>query len=342
MLPIFSTSFFCVLRVFLVCLAGVWLVHRGVMTREFRMGLSRLVAMLMLPALLVTKIGGAVDVTVLRRLIFVPGTALIYILCGFLIGWLVMAVARPPVEHRRLVLTACTFGNSGYIPIPLVLAIAGSASLFANDPQAGARGVMYISIYLVCMSPCMWGIGYPVLAGKPLRSLRWSQIISPPFLSSLTGILIGCVPFLHNLFVTQGAPLRVLFDTGEFLGKAAVPCALLVLGANLADRPKADERATLSTVLSVAWGRLVLLPLIGCVVTLGLWRWGLIPHDDPMLVVVLLIEASVPSATNLVVMCQLHGRGEAAMSRILVASYLLAVPTMTAFVGFFLWIAERL
>jgi predicted permease len=253
-----------------------------------------------------------------------------------------MLVARPPKQHRRLVLTACSFGNSGYIPIPLALAIAGSASLFADDPEAGARGVMYVSLYLVGMSPCLWGIGYPVLAGQPLRSLRWSQIISPPFLSALGGILVGCVPFLRDLFVAQGGTLRVLFDTGEFLGRAAVPCALLVLGANLADRPKAAERASMSTILSVAWGRLVLLPLIGCVVTIGLWKAALIPQDDPMLVLVLLIEAAVPSATNLVVMCQLHGRGEAAMSRILVASYLLAVPTLTGFVGLFLWIAERL
>ena len=91
----------------------------------------------------------------------------------------------------------------------------------------------------------------------------------------------------------------------------------------------------------MAWGRLILLPLIGCLVTLGLWHWGVIPRD-PMLALVLMIEASVPSATNLVVMCQLHGRGEAVISRILVSSYLLAVPLMTAFVALFLWIAERL
>jgi len=341
MLAIFSVSFFGVLRIFLVCLAGVWLVRMGVLTPEFRKGLSRLVTLLMLPALLVTKIGGRVNLGLLRDLAFVPGAALVYILCGLGIGWLVMLFARPPIEHRRLVLTACAFGNSGYIPYPLVVAIAGSSALFRNDPEAGSRGMMYISLYLVCMSPCMWGIGFPFLAGKPLRSMRWSQIISPPFLSSLTGITIGCVPFLRNLFVAQGAPLRVLFETGEMIGAPAIPCALLILGANLADRPKADERAALSTILAVAWGRLILLPLIGCLVTLGLWHWGVIPRD-PMLALVLMIEASVPSATNLVVMCQLHGRGEAVISRILVSSYLLAVPLMTAFVALFLWIAERL
>jgi predicted permease len=187
----------------------------------------------------------------------------------------------------------------------------------------------------------MWGIGYPFLTGKPLRTLRWSQIISPPFLSSLTGILIGCTPFLRNLLVAPNGALRVLFDTAELIGSAAIPCALLILGANLADRPQGQDRAAASTIAAVAWGRLILLPLLGCLVTLGLWHWGVIPRD-PMLALVLLVEASVPSATNLVVMCQLHGRGEATMSRILVASYLLAVLTMTAFVGFFLWIAARL
>lgn len=341
MLAIFSTSFFCVLRVFLICLAGVWLVRAGVLTADFRRGLSKLVTVLMLPCLLVTKIGGGVDAESLRRLLLLPGTALVYIACGWIIGGLLVLIMRPPEQHRRLVLASCAFGNSGYIPYPLVTAIAATAPLFANDPEAGSRGMVYISIYLVAMSPCLWGIGFPFLSGQSMRSLRWSQIVSPPFFASLTGLAIGCVPFLRNLLVEPGGTLRVLFDTGEMLGSPAIPCALLVLGANLADRPKAHERTAASTVLAVAWGRLVLMPLIGCLITIGMWRLGWL-FNDPMLALVLMIEASVPSATNLVLMCQTHGRGEAAISRILVASYLLAVPSMTAFVALFLWIAGRL
>lgn len=341
MFAIFSTSFFCVLRVFLICLAGVWLVRSGVLNSDFRRGLSKLVTVVMLPCLLVTKIGGGVQGDTLRQLLFLPGTAFVYIACGWLIGGLLLLLVRPPAEHRRLVLASCAFGNSGYIPYPVIGAIAATAPLFANDPDAGSRGIVYISIYLVGMSPSLWGIAYPFLSGKPFRSLRWSQIVSPPFFASLTGLVIGCVPFLRNLFVVPAAPLRVLFDTAEMLGSPAIPCALLVLGANLADRPKDHERTPVASVLAVAWGRLILMPLIGCLVTVAMWRLGWLPNDR-MVALVLMVEAAVPSATNLVLMCQMHGQGEAAISRILVTSYLLAVPSMTAFVALFLWIAERL
>ncbi len=341
MLAIFSTSFFCVLQVCLVCVAGVWLVRKGILTAELRRGLSQVVTVLLVPCLLLAKIGSGVDVAALRQLLVLPGTALVYIALGWAIGALLVLIMRPPVEHRRLVLACCGFGNSGYIPYPLVVAIAGTAPLFANDPDAGSRGVVYISLYLVVMSPCLWGIGYPFLSGMPLRTLRWSQIISPPLVASLGGLVIGCVPMLRNLLVAPGAPLRVVYDTCDLLGSAAIPCALLVLGANLADRPKAHERTAASTVLAVAWGRLVLLPLVGCLLVIGMRKAGWLT-DDPMLALVLMIQASVPSATNLVLMCQMHGRGEAAISRILVASYLLAVPSMTACVALFLWVVERL
>lgn len=325
----------------MVCVAGVWLVRKGIMTLDLRRGLSQVVTVLLVPCLLLAKIGGGVDVSVLRQLLVLPGMALVYVGLGWGIGGLLVLMMRPPPEHRRLVLACCGFGNSGYIPYPLVVAIAGTAPLFANDPDAGSRGVVYISLYLVAMSPCLWGIGYPFLSGKPLRSLRWSQLVSPPLLAAVGGLVIGCVPFLRNLLVAPGAPLRVMYHTCDLLGSAAIPCALLVLGANLAERPKVHERTAVSTVLAVAWGRLVLLPLVGCLLTVGLWRMGWL-NNDPMLALVLMIQASVPSATNLVLMCQMHGRGEAAISRILVASYLLAVPSMTACVAVFLWVIGRL
>ena len=82
------------------------------------------------------------------------------------------------------------------------------------------------------------------------------------------------------------------------------------------------------------------MPVIGCLLALGLNRFGLVP-PDPMFLLVLMLEAAVPPATNLIVMCQVHGRGETAMSRVLAWTYAAAVPTLTLFMAVFLWLAER-
>lgn len=114
-----------------------------------------------------------------------------------------------------------------------------------------------------------------------------------------------------------------------------------MLGANLADPPAGNETVPARTLLAVWWGRLLLMPLFGCLYTLFLYRRGWLP-DDPMCALVLMVESAVPPATNLIVMCQLHGRGEATMSRLLVSTYIAAIPVLTGTVALQLWLAGRL
>jgi len=326
-----------VLRVFLVCAAGVWLARRGVMTAEFRRTLSRVILLLLLPCFLVSKLSASVNVADLLRWSILPLAALVYIALGMLIGCLVMLVCRPPAELRRVVAAATAFGNSGYIPLPLVMAIAATATLFQDDPTAADRGVAYVSVYLIGMSPCLWGIAYPYLSDKPLGRLRPGQILSPPVCSVLCGITFGVVGPLRRTFVNPEAPLRALMDACELVGMAAIPCGLLILGANLADPEAKADGLPAKTILAVGFARLVLLPAVGCTLTLWLRRVGAIPQD-PMFALVLMLEAAVPPATNLIVMCQVHNRGEAAMSKLLVWCYILAVPSLTAFGALFLWL----
>ncbi|MBN2450052.1 MAG: AEC family transporter [Lentisphaeria bacterium] len=341
MLTIFSVSFFSVLKIVLVCLAGTWLARRGILDAAFRRTMSHLILALMLPCLLVSRLSVGASSGNLLRWLAMPLSALVYVALGFGVGWLVLFLVRPPEPLRRLVTASTAFGNSGYVPYPLVGAIAATAPVFAADPTAADRGMAYVSLYLVCMSPCLWGIGFPYLAHRPLRELRPGHVLSPPILSALAGIVIGVVPFLNRLLVSPDAPLRILLDTAALIGDGVIPCSLLVLGANLAERVPANVGIPTRVYAGVIWGRLILMPVIGCLYTLTLLRFGLLP-EDPMFLLVLLLESAVPSATNLIVMCQVHSRGEAAMSRLLVVTYVAAVVTLTASVSLFLWVLERL
>ncbi|MCK5803443.1 MAG: AEC family transporter [Lentisphaeria bacterium] len=341
MLSIFAVSFFSVLKIFLVCLCGAWLSRRGVFTKEFRQQLSQVILWLMLPCLLVSKLSVSVNPANLKAWSALPLTALVYIGLGFTFGGIAMLLVRPPADERRVLTAACTFGNSGYIPFPLVIALASTAPIFANDPEAAGRGIAYISVYLVAMSPCLWGIGFPFLSGRPVRSLRWQQILSPPVISILVSIALGTIPPLRSLVVETGAPLRILLDSASLIGQAAIPCALFLVGASLADIRMSNEGAALPTLGALFWVRQILMPLAGVLITVTLWRLRLIPHD-PMCALVLMIQASVPPATNLVVMCQVHNRGTQAMSHLILVTYLAAVPMLTIWIAFFLWVVGNL
>lgn len=340
MFAIFSVSFFSVLQIFLVCLAGTWLAHRGVLNARFRGSLSQLIVGLLLPCLLLSKLSVNASAANLLRWIAMPLSALAFVGLGFLVGAIVLLVAQPPRELRRVVSAATVFGNSGYIPYPLVVAIAATAPMFRDDPNAAERGMAYVSLYLVCFSPCLWGMGFPFLAHRPLRSLRPRQLLSPPIVAAFAGIVIGLVPPLRALFVAEAAPLGILIETADLLGQAVIPCALLLLGANLAEAPRRPV-IPLRVLTGVVWGRLILMPLFGGVYAVTLFKLGLTP-DDPMFLLVLMLESAVPPATNLIVMCQLHGKGVMAMSRILVVTYLVAVVTLTLAVAASLWVLTQL
>jgi len=341
MFTLFTASFLAVLKIVLVCAAGTWLAWRGIMTAEFRSSLSRVILLLMLPCLLVSKLSVNVNLANLMRWGILPALALVFIVTGMLLGKLLVWACRPPEELRRVLTAATAFGNSGYVPYPLVMALAASAPLFANDPGAADRGIAYISVYLVCMSPCLWGIGFPYLAHKPLGHLKREQLLSPPVISVITAIVLGMTPPLRRLLIEADAPLRIIMDTAELIGMGAIPCALLILGANLATSGSREAQVPPRLILAVAVSRLVILPLVGCGLVMSLLKLGVIPRD-PMCALVLMIQASVPPATNLIVMCQVHNRGEAAMSRILVWCYIACIPTLTVFVAIFLWLVSNI
>ena len=341
MFTVLSVSFTAVLRIVLICLAGTWLARRGVLDRAFCRALSRLILHLMLPCLLISKLSVSASGANLARWALLPVSALLYVAVGFAVGSLIVWAIRPPATVRRLITAATAFGNSGYIPYPLVTALAATAPLLASDAGAGDRGVAYISVYLLCMSPCLWGLGYPYLAQQPLSALRREHFLSPPIVSALIGLAIGLLPPLHALFVATGAPLRVVIDAAGVVGDGVIPCALIVLGANLADTPAKTAELPLRTYFGVACGRLLIMPGFGCLYVMTLSRLGLLP-PDPMFALVLLLESAVPAATNLMVMCQVHERSESAMAWVLVVNNLLAIVTLSLFGAFFLWLLPQL
>jgi len=338
MSAIFTASFLAVLRIALVCAAGTLLARRGLMDAAFRRALSRLVVAFLLPCFLIAKLSVCTDVSSLLQWGTIPLVAFAYVAIGILIARLFVHLLRVPQELRRPAVAATAFGNSGYIPIPLVVTVAAMAPLFSADPGAADRGVAYVSVYLAGFSPCLWGIAYPYLAGERSAGPWYRRVLSPPVVSALCGIGLGGIPWFRTLAVVPGAPLRVLLDTAELVGHAAVPCGLLILGANLADRERRGKTEVGRVLAAVCLGRFCVLPVAGCLITFGLLRFGALP-DDPMCAFVLMLEAVVPPATNLIVMCQVHHRGEKEMASVLVGSYLVAVPALTLFVAFFLWVA---
>ncbi len=334
-MSIFLVSFLAILKLVLVILIGVWLGRSGVLDKSARDALSKIIIRVMLPSLLIVSLSQNAGLDNLGKWSFLLIAAAVFAICGFAIGSIFGRLFRVPKNLRRLLSTSTSLGNASYLPMPLLAAIAVGAPLFANDPGAESRSIAYISVFLMCHSPLLWLFGYPALSGKSWREINWRMILNPPIIASCTGLLLAVVPFLNTLIVQPDAPLRILIDTGQLISHGVFPCALLILGANLAEKLPPGETVPWNAYVALVLGKLIILPAIGYGFTILAWRQGWIPND-PMFVLVLMVEAAVPPANNLMIMCQMHKNGEAAIARLLLCAYCLAIPSLTFAVMIFL------
>lgn len=327
--------------VVLACAAGAWLARRGILHREGVASLSSVVFKLMLPCLLFSKISSGFTAEDICNWWILPVMAIFYNLIGMSMGQGIRRVFKVQDESKEAVVAACTFANSGYLPMTLIAALYGVSAGTGQDPQAAARGIAYISVYLVAQSPFLWGWGYPYLGGKTGGWPPLNRIFSPPVYGIIAGVFIALLPPLNQLFYGSHPPLRVLLSTVDLLGAGTLPCAMLIIGANLSRIQIRDTAVVPPRVIAaVSAVRLLIMPLVGIGVTLTLAACSLIP-DDPLFRLVLMLEAATPSAANLVVMCQLHQRGEKVMATLIFWEYLFSILTLTLFLSLHLLLAGR-
>ncbi|KAM0791143.1 hypothetical protein ACM66B_005629 [Microbotryomycetes sp. NB124-2] len=191
-----------------------------------------------------------------------------------------------------------------------------------------------------------------------VASSIWSivkSIASPPVISLLLSLVIALVPQIKTLFVYSAdttwhpvaidgqPPLSILYSTASFLGAAQVPIGLLVLGASLAkiQVPRPVSKLPWTSILSMSFVRLCLLPIIGFFFVNGLSRRGVIvSHDNHVLRFTLTYMSCMPTGTIQLAYSQLfapEGRkgddNSATLSSYILAQYVVYVfasPILTA------------
>ena len=339
MKSVFSVSFFAVLKLLLGVLVGCILGKTGIMPADARRSLSKIILWVMLPSMLITSLCKNISIDNIREYTWVTLSAGVIALVGFLFAQLLARLFCVKEEQFRSCVAASCLGNASYIPLPLLGTICLTAPLFeANYVVFKDLSVLYVSVFLMLHSPLLWLFGFPYLSGKSIREIKLKQLLSPPICASFIGWTIGLTP-LRRLFVGAGAPLGVIIDTMKLLADAVFPCALLVMGGILADPPPKNEQIRWNTVTAMVITKLLLLPAFGILFVTFLWKHSLIPHDG-LCALVLMIEAAVPPANNLIIMSQSLNKGESSMARLLIWAYMLAVPSLTIWIFFYLTLIQ--
>uniref|UniRef100_A0A1D1Y9L7 Putative transporter C5D6.04 n=1 Tax=Anthurium amnicola TaxID=1678845 RepID=A0A1D1Y9L7_9ARAE len=167
-----------------------------------------------------------------------------------------------------------------------------------------------------------------------MDKLKLKQILQPPIIASILAMVIGVVPFLKRLILTDDAPLFFFTDSCIILGEAMIPCILLALGGNLIDGP-GSSKLGIQTTAAIIFGRLLLVPPTGLGIVTLADKLGFLPRGNKMFKFVLLLQHTMPTSVLSGAVANLRGCGREAAA-VLFWVHIFAIFSMAGWIVLYL------
>ncbi len=260
-----SGIIFQMITLFIMMFAGYASARAGLITPDFRRGLSSLVLSTAFPCCIVASVlqsGGAPGDMVSALGVSVAFFALMIALAALLVR-----VVPTPVQERNLDQLLLVFTNLAFMGIPIIQALYG------------VEGVAMLSMFLLVFNFLVFTYGVMLLDGN--GSINFRQLINPGVVSALIALLFGLTGW------RLPAPVESALSS---IGSINTPMAMMIIGASLAH---SDIRAAFSKprLYRVALLRLIIMPLV----FIGL---SMIVPISRMLAGICVIVAAMPIAGN--------------------------------------------
>lgn len=247
---------------------------------------------------------------------------LVYLFCAAL-----MVSVTVLLTHRRLGWNDAAFGalvvafpNTGFMGVPMLAALLGA--------QSAGPVIVTMAIDMVITTSACIALSRLDLAG--------GQGVWLAVRNSLKGMASNPMPWsilLGGLASAMGWVLPVPVDTTvAMLAGAASPVALFTIGAVLArSQMNSHERVAARDYVPIALAKLIVHPLLVWVVGMSAISLGLPLQHETLVVLVLL--AALPSASNVSLLTERYGAHSGRVARIILVSTSLAFLTFSAAVA---------
>jgi hypothetical protein len=198
--------------------------------------------------------------------------------------------------------------NYGYVPIPLALLLFDKQTV----------GVLFL--LMVGVETALWTLGVMTLTHQ-WRGANWRKIINAPLVAIVLALALNTLGW--NAIVPE-----VLRTGVHWLGQCAIPMALILIGAVVADhlhefRSKSGWRVMGTAVLL----RLAVLPLLFLLLAKFL-------PASVELKRVIVIEAAMPAAVFPIIMARHYGGDAPTALRVVFSTSLVSLLTIPLWIRF--------
>lgn len=303
-LPIFTKM----VELFLIIIIGYVSTKLGVITKEIKAGLAKLILNIAIPCTIISSVANSEHIPSGKQIItllLVSGSSYIVL---FILSKITALIMGARGIQKGAVEFGIMFSNVGFIGFPVTQAIFGTEAL------------LYTTMFNMPFNLLCYSLGVSMLNGKNLtetnKEINWKHtmklIFTPAMVSSLVAVIMALTKF-------QGPAM--IGDTLEMVGNITTPGALLVIGSSLSEIPvKAmfnNVRAYVFTLMSV-----VVTPLVMYCI------YRPFTASDPMLLGVCVIISAMPVATAGTMLCVEYGGDERFMAQITFLTTLASVVTI--------------
>lgn len=298
-----TTIFNAITPVFGIMGLGVLIRKLDWLTEEADKSLMRVCVNVLLPCLILDKSLGNPALSQSSNLLLAPLVGYAVVALGMLIAW-----GAKPLHGLHKVTEKHTFAvcvgihNYSYVPLPLALLLFDQAT----------AGVLFL--HIIGAEMAMWTLGVMLLSNDK-RGRNWRNLITMPLLAIVLAIALNGLGW--NAHIPQ------VIGTGmHWLGECAIPLALILIGAIMADHLGEFHSTNGWRVISAAIAlRLGVLPLLFLIMAKFLPLT--IEHRQ-----VLVLEAAMPSAVFPIVLAKLYKGDPATAIRVVLGTAVVSLATI--------------
>lgn len=291
-----------IIKIFVVAFIAGLLIRKSIFKDEYVKGLSELVVIVLLPAMIFDNITTSFNPNTQPMWWMLP-------LIGFVTP-IVFLVYIIPLYSKNLKsnlqkIPLATFQNAGYIVLPI------GKILYPNQFEQFA---LIDFLYIMGLNPSLWSIGKVLIThNKEDKKIKASAFITPPIIANIISLTLVFTKFNAHIpgFISEPA---------KMLGSATVPVATFVLGATLGavSMKKLPKMSDIFKILSVKY---LLIPATVIFILLQ----TTLPKTNPLLADFFVIEASAAPAANLILMVRKYGGDIQQTGSLMFVFYILAI-----------------